>query len=262
MDSLGPILRSAEVDGDGIQLRRGHKPETLVSLPAPVAARLPPAAALAPQSVLDTAVAQGPDALQVLAGRFPADPRIRRAQVRSYINQHRPLEAMQILATLAALDPSTGHDPEIAQALVAALQSDEASAQAATALLEQDFGEAGVELLYDLTVKQTGAHWKPRLNQSLTKPAVLAKATPALRVAIELRTAKRCEVKRDLLPRVQSEGDRRALLQLRSLTQTQGCGFLGLQDCWLCLRKSLALQEAIAILEVRTQAPSANGGKP
>ena len=200
--------------------------------------------------------------MEALARRFPADPRIRRALVRVHINQRHPVEAMRAIAKLAELDPNTGRDPEIAQDLVAALQGEEEAAQAATRLLEQDLGEAGVELLYDLTLKQTGARWKPRLNQSLTKPEVLAKATPALRVALDLRTAKRCEAKRDLLPRAKSSGDRRALFQLKSLAQTQGCGFLGVKDCWPCLRKDPALAEAIAALEQRTQPIGANSVKP
>ena len=169
---------------------------------------------------------------------------------------------MRTIAKLALADPNVGRDPEIAQALVTALQGDNESAKAATQLLERDLGAAGVELLYDLTLKQTGASWKPRLNQSLTKPQVLAKATPELRVALELRTAKRCEAKRQLLPRAQSQGDGRALSQLRSLTQTRGCGFLGLKDCWACLRKGPALAQAIASLEARTQQLESSGGKP
>jgi len=246
----------------GVQRLRGQQPKPAAAprpSPAVRAAPRPPPATLAPQSALDAAAAQGPQALAALAERFPTDPRVLRAQVRSHIGQRHPVEAMRIIGKLARLDPEAGRDPELAQALVAALGSDEESAQAATRLLEQDLGEAGVELLYDLTVKQTGARWKPRLNQSLTKADVLAKATPALRVALDLRAARRCETKRELLTRAQSEGDRRSLVQLRSLTERRGCGFLGLQDCWPCLRKSSALTEAIAALETRTSA--ANGSK-
>jgi hypothetical protein len=70
-----------------------------------------------------------------------------------------------------------------------------------------------------------------------------------MRYAIELRGAKTCEAKRDLLPRAPTEGDRRTLVLLRSLLQTQGCGLLGLQDCWPCLRKSSALTDAITAME-------------
>ena len=248
-----------------LKMRPAQAPKMRVPIsspPRPVAVRPPPAETAASQSALDAAVTQGPDALAALARRFPMDPRIPRAQMRSHIKQHRPVDAMRAIAALTELDPNTGRDPEIAQALVVALQSEEAAAQAATDLLEQDLGEAGVELLYDLTLKQTGASWKPRLNQSLTKPGVLANASPALRVALDLRMAKSCEAKRDLLQRAKSDGDGRALFQLKSLGQKKGCGILGLKDCWPCLRKSPALAEAVAALEARTQPPGANSGKP
>ena len=191
--------------------------------------------------------------METLASRYPSDARILRALLKSYTSQRRYVEAMRLIAKLATLDPSAGSDSEVVRSIVAAVQGDAEAVEAVATLLEQDLGEAGVDLLYDLTAKQTGASWKPRLNQSLTKPEVLAKASPAARLAIELRGAKRCETKRDLLPRIQKEGDRRALALLKSLTQTQGCGFLSLQDCWPCLRKTRALQDAITALEARTK---------
>lgn len=203
------------------------------------------------QVELDQAITQGPSALSSLAGRFPSDTRILRALVRGLTGQQKHAEAMRVMSQLAAIDASACNDAELAQSIVSALQSDGEAAQAAVVLLERDLGALGVDLLYDLTVKQTGARWKPRLQQSLTKPEVVAKASTATRLAIDLRAAKQCEAKRDLLPRVQTEGDRRALVQLRGLLQTQGCGFLGVQDCWPCLRKSSALQDTITTMERR-----------
>lgn len=225
------------------------------------AVRRPAAASSVAQAEIDAVTAQGPAALLTLAQRYPTDPRIRRAIVHSYISARRYAEALPAIAELAALDPGVGRDLEIIQAIVAAL-NDPATSNRATELLERDLGEAGVELLYDLTTRQTGARWKSRLMQSLAKPEVLANASPALRVAIDLRAAKRCEAKRDLLPRVQSEGDARALTQLRALAQTQGCGFLGLGDCFPCLRKGTALRDAITALEARFGTANPQGEKP
>jgi hypothetical protein len=241
-----------------------HTPdEAPVAVGKPRAAVRAPAAAPSPvsQTEIDAALARGPAVLLGLVQRYPSDARIRRAVVRSYASQHRYAEALPAIAELAALDPGTGRDLEIIQILVAALNDPAASARACE-LLERELGEAGIELLYDLTTRQTGARWKSRLSQSLTKPEVLALAPPALRVAIELRNAKRCEAKRDLLPRVQSEGDARALSQLRALAQTQGCGFLGLGDCWPCLRRGTALRDALADLEARFGAASPSSDKP
>lgn len=247
---LGLLLRSLLVAEPTISTRSASRQSV----------RVPPRVEnLAPQSALDTATAGGIEALEALAGRFPADPRIVRALIKSQSSQHRHVAAMQNIAKLAALDPNTGQDLDVVQAIFTALQGDAESTQAAVSLLEQELGEDGVDLIYDLTTKQTGARWKVRLNQSLTRPEILAKASPATRLAIDLRQAKRCEAKRDLLPRVQREGDRRALTQLKSLTQTQGCGIFDLQDCWPCLRKGAALQETINTVEARVHAA---GAKP
>lgn len=225
-------------------------PQNVISATAPWPSMEGP---LAPQSALDTATAKGLEAMATLGSRYPADPRIQHALLRNYTSQHRHAEAMRVIAKLATLDPGAGTDSEVIRGIVAAVQGDPDSVEATAILLEQDLGADGVDLLYDLTVKQTGARWKPRLNHSLTKPEVLAKASPAARLALELRAAKFCEAKRALLPRVQKEGDRRALIQLRSLAQTQGCGIFSLQDCWPCLRKTRALQDAMTALESRTK---------
>jgi hypothetical protein len=135
--------------------------------------------------------------------------------------------------------------------LVSALQGTPENIQAAAALMERDLGAAGIDLLYDLTVKQTQAHWKPRLNQALARPEVRARASAPTLVALDLRAARTCEAKKALLPRVLRDGDHRALGQLKALQQTQGCGFLSLQDCWSCLRGTTQLQDTINALSAR-----------
>lgn len=216
----------------------------------PGAASAGPQPAMAPQPLYDSAVAQGTDALLAIDRQYPADPRIKRALVVTYTNQRRHVEAVQALAQLVPLDPALFQSEEIMKALMAALQGPPDAAQAGVSLLEQ-LGEGGVDLLYDLSAKGGRARWKTRLQQSLGKPEVIARASVATRYALELRAAKSCEAKRTLLPRAAQEGDQRALSQLKALLQQSGCGFMGDEDCWPCLRKSSALQDAIAALEAR-----------
>jgi serine/threonine-protein kinase len=165
--------------------------------------------------------------------------------------QHRLLEALRTVGRHAALDPETGRDRELVSVIVAGLQGGPDTVEAAVALVEKDLGEAGVELLYDLTTKQTQVRWKSKVNQSLTKPEVLAKATPATRAALELRSAKTCAARAALLPRIKRDGGERALVLLKAMEPQQGCGFLGLSDCWSCLRQSTALPDAVAAIEAR-----------
>jgi hypothetical protein len=54
------------------------------------------------------------------------------------------------------------------------------------------------------------------------------------------------------VPRAKEHGDSRVLGTLRSLNVPRGCGFLGLGDCWSCMRRDNALGAAIAAIEDRT----------
>jgi len=224
--------------------------EPVVAL-KPAAPRPARPEALAPQPELDAAVAQGREALELLAGRYPSDPRIGHALVRVYSSHRLHVEAMHAIARLATLEPELDRNAEIARLIVAALGAAPEASEAAATLMEQDLGSAGVDLLYDLTTRQTQARWKGRLHQALAKPEVLAKASPGTRAALDLRTAKSCDAKRALLPRVARDGDQRALTQLRGLVGQQGCGFFNLGDCWPCLRRDRVLQETISAVEAR-----------
>lgn len=81
-------------------------------------------------------------------------------------------------------------------------------------------------------------------------------ASPALRVALELESAKLCSDYKELIPRAAEHGDERSLRKLKALNVTRGCGFLGLKDCYSCLRsKDVDLAGAIEAVEKRP-APS------
>ena len=255
------LLGLAALVGLAVALWPGSPPQSELPLPEskPISSAPPPPDRLAPQSAFDAANAGGVLPLETLASRYPADPRIRRALVLSHSSQRQYSEAMGELARLAQLDPNVGNDLELIRIIVAALSASPDAMQAAVNLLENELGELGVDLLYDLTSKPTPARWKPRLHQSLAKPAVLAKATLATRIALDLRSAKSCEAKRALLPRAQHEGGARALTQLRSLTQTDGCGLFSLGDCWSCLRKDSALSDALKALEAQAKVAPPSG---
>jgi len=100
---------------------------------------------------------------------------------------------------------------------------------------------------------------KPAKNQAsklLRSDAVEKKASPALAVAVDLRFAGGCHAKHKLLDRAKEHGDRRSLAQLRGLLHSKGCGFLGLGDCWKCMRADRKLANAIKAIRARD-----DGGK-
>jgi hypothetical protein len=120
-------------------------------------------------------------------------------------------------------------------------------------------GRAGADLLYDLfrseRANTSSATLVAKTKALVESDSVRAKASPALLITLDLQRAKSCKQYKDLLPRVSEHADDRALAHLRKLTQRRGCGFLGLGDCYECLRRGNALAEAIAAAESR-KAPS------
>jgi hypothetical protein len=69
---------------------------------------------------------------------------------------------------------------------------------------------------------------------------------------LDLKSAKRCEDKRELLDRAKDSGDARILTSLKAMKNSRGCGFMGMRDCYSCLRKDDALDDAIKAVEARS----------
>jgi hypothetical protein len=133
-----------------------------------------------------------------------------------------------------------------------AIQGPTESADAAFALMESGLGTKGPDLLYDLsTTKGLASRALTRVKQALVKPDVKARMSPALALVVEFRAATSCESKKALLGRAKEQGDGRLLASLRTLQVPKGCGFLGLADCWSCMRRDNALGAAMAAIEER-----------
>jgi hypothetical protein len=77
-------------------------------------------------------------------------------------------------------------------------------------------GSDGLDLLYEIVEARGRAAEAKRATAILARPETQARATPALRIAFELRQAP-CARKLDLLPRAESEGDGRALVVLETM---------------------------------------------
>jgi hypothetical protein len=93
-----------------------------------------------------------------------------------------------------------------------------------------------------------------RLKVLVDGEKVWEKASPALQLLIELpRVQKKdgCKGVKEMLPRVTELADARALPILKKFKDRRGCGFLGLSDCFGCLRRGEDLGNAIAAAESR-----------
>jgi eukaryotic-like serine/threonine-protein kinase len=209
--------------------------------------------ALASSDALAAAEAAGSTALSDLTARFPEDPSVWRALVRAYTAEKRGVDAVRAIAKLVSVSERAAQDQDVEDALKAAVQGPTESADAAFALMESGLGSSGPDVLYDLsTTKGLSPKTLTRVKQTLAKPDVKARMSPALSIVVELRAATSCEAKKALLARAKELGDERILAPLKTLQTPKGCGFLGLSDCWSCMRRDNALGATMAAVEERT----------
>jgi hypothetical protein len=201
---------------------------------------------------LAAATGQGAAALEELSTRFPEDSAVWRALMRADVKDKRGADAMRAVARLVATNERAVDDEEVWDAVTSSALTPGESSDAAFGLMETGMGSKGPDLLYELTqIKGVPPRIAARAKQSLVKADVKAKMSPALAVALDMRNTTGCEGKRALLSRVKEQGDARVLGSLRALLAPRGCGFLGLGDCWACMRRDNALGAAIAAIEER-----------
>jgi serine/threonine-protein kinase len=172
------------------------------------------------------------------------DARVARATLTIAAEAKDWTRAEPALLDLVAVEPAAFHDPSVAQATmdVAAALEREGSGRADAVFhaLSTGLGEPGLELLYALVETRGGSVAGKRAAGLLAEQDVIARASPAVRVAFALRSAT-CSGKAALLSRAVDEGDGRALL----LLETQGRA---------CLGKDAALDAAIKALRARVRA--------
>ncbi|MBI5534927.1 MAG: protein kinase [Deltaproteobacteria bacterium] len=198
------------------------------------------------------ASAKGPEAVEQLIARFPKDTDLLKVLGRSYMAANQPDKALETYKTLLAADPKASEEIELGQNVVLACQN-EATSDAAYAMLESDMAARGPDLLYWLAYESKAASkYMLKAARSLAKKDVRERATPALQIALELRAATSCEGKYKLLERARTDGDKRSLLLLQPLFHTKGCGFLSMGDCWKCMRRGPALANAVKEIEARS----------
>ena len=192
----------------------------------------------------------GPGALTDLAARFPDDVAVQKALAGAHADGGRIPDALRAIRIWVKLDPNAVDDATVQLVVTAAARAD--TADDAFSLLEGPLGTRGVDALVDLAgTKSVPAATRLRATKAIARPEVRAGASPATSVFLELRAATTCPAKRDLLERVKENGDERTLPALKQLRSPRGCGFMGMRDCWACLRKGDGLDEAIRAVEGR-----------
>jgi eukaryotic-like serine/threonine-protein kinase len=137
--------------------------------------------------------------------------------------------------------PELGRDPKLLSDVRRAVL-DAQTSEAALKFAASGLGASGVDVVYDVWDTSRAVPNRAALAKlaraQLDDDAVRAKASPALRLVLELGKAQKegCNGVKRWLVRAASDADARVLPALKRFDDRRGCGFLGLSDCYSCLR--------------------------
>lgn len=154
------------------------------------------------------------------------------------------------LIELAKLDPAAFEDRGIAQAAVAIASglefgaSDKAEEVFETLL--NGVGSAGLDVLYELASTRGGSRAALRAAELLRGKDVIGRATPALRISLELREAP-CKEKPLLFERARTEGDMRAVVVL-DILRSDACN-PRIGQC--CFRRNPTVDDTVRAIRAR-----------
>ncbi len=209
-----------------------------------------------------SALSPGPPALQELVKRAESGDRTAiyalrqrpekgrsaaewRALARGFAKIHFDKPSMDAYRHALAEDPVLVKDPQTVRDVRHALDTPDSATEALDIAAHQ-LGSVGVDLVYSVATSDKA---KPlavaRAKKLLDDPTVVSHASPALKTALDLKSARGCAGYKKLLPSAAANADARSYHLLLRLTVTRGCGFLGLGDCWSCLRGSGDLAQAL-----------------
>ncbi|MET0793773.1 MAG: serine/threonine-protein kinase [Polyangiaceae bacterium] len=154
-----------------------------------------------------------------------------------------------LTASLAAYQRGSVAKPEIASdpkllSDVRAAVLDPGASDVALKFAAEHLGASGLDLIYDVWESSKAVPSRAAVTKQarsyLDDDALRAKATPALKVLLEVNKAQKegCGGVKKWLARAATEGDSRIVPALKRFEDRRGCGFLGLSDCYYCLRAS------------------------
>jgi hypothetical protein len=223
-------------------------------------APLPPARAepvrRATDDELAVAVAAGVDGLLPLSEKYPKDPRVLERLLVSFATFASRAtgyaDAMSVAKRLIAVAPEYMRSEALGHIVRRAAETPGNASTSAFELMSGPLGSIGPDLLYQLSLSD--AKGDGRARALLATPAVQALATPALRVALDVRAAAGCEAVPALLPRARALGDQRTAALLAGLAQgsKSGCGKWKRSPCVAqCKDQSKEILDVVRIIQLR-----------
>jgi serine/threonine-protein kinase len=163
--------------------------------------------------------------------------------------------------------PKLGREPVLLADVRRAMEDDRSS-ELALRLAAHHLGEQGLDAIWDFWSASRGKQEpaavarRARARAFLDDGSVREHASRELSLVFELERAesrKRCGDAKAALPKALEYGDERLGPVLDRLASTRGCGFVGLGDCWGCLRGGKELAGARSSVKER-RAPAFTGG--
>jgi len=169
----------------------------------------------------------------------------------SVIKHHQA--AIQMYDQAVRLDEEAATDPELLADVRSALGVQDAVGDALDFAFQR-LGSNGADLIYDVYADHVG---KPGMTQVvarvlrlLSTKEFMQQASPALKVALQLKDAKVCAEYKAIVAQGAAIVDDRSLPKLQHLKSQRGCGSLGNKDCFPCLRSpTVPLDAAVARAE-------------
>jgi len=226
---------------------------------SPVSASEP--APLASKEELSAASGQGEQGWLPLAERYPNDPRVlRRLALAKASHSGGLADGMMVVRRLFQVAPEEAKSMDMQYLVQRAAEISGPPADLAWKMMAEEMGIHGPDALYRISLT------KPRLaehaKELLGDAAVRQLTSPALAIALELRSAPSCSARLPLLGRAIEEGDERALTVLAGLSTgtRHGCGKNKRKPCTpACPEQVDQFRQAIAKLSQRLKATSPPG---
>ncbi len=234
----------------GLLVRSSMRRSSSLATPSLVASGPSAAGEVASAEERRVAASAGVPGLEQLAERFPTDPAVLRELTFAYETAARTTDALHTIERTA----NAGREPlspDLVRIVVRAAPKFETASEAFR-LLEGPLGSDGVAGLLELSADAAvPPETRARATASLAKPEVRKNASEPLAFVLDLRAAKGCDAKRQILAKRGHEADGRALTTLRTLKRTYGCGRRGRDDCYECLRSDPHLDRTLRHAESR-----------
>jgi serine/threonine-protein kinase len=195
-------------------------------------------------------------AADAAAGAAPL-PRVDRSgraaltQITGHFRAGRWAEGLDALSRSLKDDPELAAQPEVLSGVRRAVD-DPATRDRALTFAATELGSYAADLLFDVWAATGAKTPATRGARKWLDTEQVRKVAPApVLLALQIREVKGCSAALSLLPRVTELADQRSLVPLRRFQSGSGCGFLGLEDCYGCLRKGDALDQAIRAVTER-----------